>query len=581
MSTALSLEIYTSADTTNLRNSGGWREVGLCWISVQGPDAGRFLQSQSTNDVNKLGVGDSHTNCFIDRKSRPIGCFQLFRLPDQLAIICDTTQADAILEHLEKFKFADRVDFEKQEQVAFFTVQGPKSRSLLKNVLDGVPPRELFAKETAGGAIENANVHIFKLSLTGEEGFIIAVPKTQAGSISKTIAKAAAGAGIKQLDDNTLEAARIEAGLPKLGVDFSDDNLLAETTLDETAVSYSKGCFQGQEVLARIRSQGAPTRALVGMIIEPKPATPFAIETPIEFEGETIGWLKSNCHSDFLKKHIAIAMVKRDYRTPGKTHQVKLGDNKAEVTISLLPFHHAESPAKTARQLYEEALAVFAKEDESEEKEEWQSIKLLKEALMLDPLFEDAYESLGVILSKRGQLDEAIELMEYLTQLNPDSVMAHTNLSVFYIEKGWKEKAEEEKAISMSIRMRMAAAEVSKAKQAEEQRKVSEKETLERMAMFQQVLEIDDEDQLANYGLGDCLVALSRFDEAVPRLKKALVAKPTHTAGYLVLGQAYEGLKQTVEARQTYETGIDVAAKRGDMEPLKKMQERLERLQSP
>src|SRR5690606_15126291 len=147
--------------------------------------------------------------------------------------------------------------------------------------------------------------------------------------------------------------------------------------------------------------------------------------------------------------------------------------------------------------------------------------------------FEDAYESLGVILNRRGETDEAIEVMEHLARINPDSVMAHTNLSVFYVEKGWKEKAEEEKAISMSIRMRMAAAQVSKDKEAEEQRKQLEAETIQRMSMFQQVLEIDEDDQLANYGYGDCLVALSRFAEAVPHLQKAIALKPSHSVAYV------------------------------------------------
>jgi len=130
----------------------------------------------------------------------------------------------------------------------------------------------------------------------------------------------------------------------------------------------------------------------------------------------------------------------------------------------------------------------------------------------------------------------------------------------------------------MSIRMKIAAAEVSKTKQAEQQQKATEKETLERMGMFKQVLEIDEDDQLANHGYGDCLVELSRFEEAIPHLKKSLEIKPTHSAGYLVLAKAYESLKLVDDAKKTYETGIDVAAKRGDMEPLKKMKERLSQL---
>lgn len=570
----MTLELGKSIDTTRLRNNGAWGPADLHYIRVYGQDANRYLQAQTTNDINQLKVGDSQLSCLIDRKSRPVGVFQVYKLANDFAIVCDTTQSETILDHLEKFKFADKVYFD-DSFVSFLTVQGPKSRSVIQKVLDGVPPKDLFDNDATTGTVDERAIQIFKMSLTGEEGFLLVVLDEDIDAVREKLKAVAEAVGLDTLSTEQLELARVEAGFPKLGVDFSDDNLLAETTLTETAVSYTKGCFQGQEVLARVRTQGSPSRALVGLIVSPPPTTPFKLDTEIEFEGETIGWIKSNFYSAFLQKFIAIALVKRDYRTPGKVRDVVIDGKAATATVELLPLYQGKSPAEIAKTLYEEALSIFAKEDENQESEDWQSINLLKEALTLNPLFEDAYESLGVILSKRGQLDEAIELMEYLAKLNPDSVMAHTNLSVFYVEKGWKEKAEDEKAISMSIRMRIAAAQASKTKQEEEKRKATEQETLQRMSMFQQVLEIDEDDQLANHGYGDCLVELSRFEEAIPHLQKSLKAKPTNSNGYLVLARAFEGLNRIDEAKETYETGIDVAAKRGDMEPLKKMKERL------
>ncbi len=570
----MTLELGKTIDTTRLRNNGAWGPADLHYIRVYGQDANRYLQAQTTNDINQLKVGDSQLSCLIDRKSRPVGVFQVYKLANDFAIVCDTTQSEAILDHMEKFKFADKVYFD-DSFVSFLTVQGPKSRSVIQKVLDGIPPRDLFDNDATTGTVDDRAIQIFKMSLTGEEGFLLVVLDEDIDAVRDKLKAVAETVGLDTLSKEQLELARVEAGFPKLGVDFSDDNLLAETTLTETAVSYNKGCFQGQEVLARVRTQGSPSRALVGLIVSPPPATPFKLDTAIEFEGETIGWIKSNFYSEFLQKFIAIALVKRDYRTPGKVRDVVIDGKAATATVELLPLYQGKSPAEIAKELYEEALSIFAKEDENQVSEDWQSINLLKEALTLNPLFEDAYETLGVILSKRGQLDEAIELMEYLAKLNPDSVMAHTNLSVFYVEKGWKEKAEDEKAISMSIRMRIAAAEASKTKQEEEKRKATEQETLQRMSMFQQVLEIDEDDQLANHGYGDCLVELSRFEEAIPHLQKSLKAKPTNSNGYLVLARAFEGLNRIDEAKETYETGIDVAAKRGDMEPLKKMKERL------
>jgi tetratricopeptide (TPR) repeat protein len=273
---------------------------------------------------------------------------------------------------------------------------------------------------------------------------------------------------------------------------------------------------------------------------------------------------------------VSFASAKRDYRVPDKTLAVAADDAEFEVTVSTLPFYTPEPLAAKGRRLYEQALQLYAKEDDVEAQS--RAVDLLRESLELDPIFEDGYEALGVIQSKRGHLDEAIELMKQLAELNPDSIMAHTNLSVFYLEKGWKDEAEEEKATSVSIRMRLAVKEANAEKPDDSQRQQEVEETKQRMNMFKEVLAIDGEDLLANYGVGSCHVALAEFEQAIPFLKKAIEVKPTYTQAYLSLGKAYEGKDDLAAAMKTYELGIEVAAKRGDMTPLTEMQHHLTRL---
>jgi predicted Zn-dependent protease len=162
--------------------------------------------------------------------------------------------------------------------------------------------------------------------------------------------------------------------------------------------------------------------------------------------------------------------------------------------------------------------------------------------------------------------------MKKLASINEDSVMAHTNLSVFYIEKGLKEAAEEEKAISMGIRMRLAAQESKAANEKAQSEQQKEKETRERMEMFKQVLAIDSQDLLANYGYGSCLVELKEAAEAVPFLLKAIEIKPMHTVAYVALAKAYKDLGEKAKLSETLVKGIEVASKRGDMMPLREME---------
>ena len=387
--------------------------------------------------------------------------------------------------------------------------------------------------------------------------------------------------------EQEIELRRIEAGVPQFLTDYNDA-LMVELGLSDAAVSYTKGCFQGQEVLARVKAQGSPSRQVMGITIE-NLSTPLTGTFPQPFyldkdtaggEPFELGTIASHGFSNRLNKHIALVFLKRDYRVPGKVVDCYvLADsekNRFKSLITLLPFIDPQEDEDLARTLYDEALKDFTDEKGS------LAVSKLKDAIALSPKFEDAYETLGVILSKiddGAYLDEAIEYMQKLAAMNEDSVMAHTNLSVFYLDKGDKEKAEEEKAISMSIRMRIAARMAMQEKKEKEDKAALIKESEERMQMFLQVLEIDEEDLFANHGLGSCCNNLEKFDEAIKYLNKAIAIKASHTQCYEELGKAYEGLKDLDNARAAYERGIEVAAKKGDMQPLKLMQGRLAALQ--
>jgi tetratricopeptide (TPR) repeat protein len=317
---------------------------------------------------------------------------------------------------------------------------------------------------------------------------------------------------------------------------------------------------------------------MVGLLFPQQSHWRFPVLSPVQLQADEIMILRSSVWSPTLNRMIGFASAKRDYRMPGQSLDVSINGESCQVTVCATTFYEPEPVHKRAQRLYQEALQLYA--GESDTSTQSRAVELLRWALDLDPVLEDAYEALGVILSKRGQLDEAITLMRQLAELNPDSVMAHTNLSVFYLDKGLKEQAEEEKAISMSIRMRIAAQQVAAQKEEAKKKTQDLEEAKQRMDMFKQVLEIDADDLLANYGVGSCYVSLGEFAQSVPFLKKAIQIKPAHTVAYISLGEAYEGLGDIAAAMAIYEKGIDVATKRGDMTPMHEMQNRLSTLKA-
>ncbi len=578
MKDPVTAKAISAKDKSSLRSSGAiFALPDYAVVQVTGKDAERFLHAQSTSDVKGLKPGEGQMSALLDRKAHVIALFDIYLHNEKYLLLTPGNQCDTVINQLDTFKFADKVDFEKQEGI-LFAIQGPRARRLL--MLAGAKTAKDLSQQISDLTLFEDEVTVFSRSLTGEEGYILFLKNGEKGAFSEKLRQAAASLDMVELDEKAVDAHRIEAGIVSFGIDLTEENLMPETGLDHSHVSYTKGCFLGQEVLARVKSHGAPSRGLVGLVFaeskESETQTPFALKSEVLLDSQPIAWIQSNCYSQELKKYVAIAYVKREYRVVGKTLAVTIGGKAYQVEVSLLPLISPPSSSQRARQLYEEALDRFAREKDDDETSHAES--LLREALMLEPTMEDAYEALGVILSRRNRLPEAVSLMKTLVDLNADSVMAHANLSVFYMQQELIEQAEEEKAISMSIRMRMAAKEATIERQQAEEGKRLKEEATGRMDMFRQVLEIDSEDLLALSGMGNCLVTLEEFEKALPYLQKAIEVKPTHTVAYVDLARAFAGLNQKSQAAQTLEKGIEVASKRGDMMPLKQMQAQLKEL---
>jgi folate-binding protein YgfZ len=546
-------------------------------VQVEGKDAERFLHSQTTSDVKSLADADSQMSALLDRKAHVLALFDIYKHGDQFFLVSDNNQAKTIIQQLDAFRFADKVDF-KILNGCFFAVQGPRARRLLLSI--GVKTAEQLDFHLSELKLLDENVFVFAKTLTGEDGYLIFLDNDRGDTFYQKLKEHAGRLDMVELDEESIEASRIEAGIVAFGLDLTDENLMPETGLDHSHVSYTKGCYQGQEVLARVKSHGAPSRGLVGLVFandgNSETLPPFAINTEVFLEAQPIGWLRSNCFSKVLNKYVALAYIKREFRIVGKALSVTIDGQPFEIEVALLPLISPATNEKKARELYAQALTLFTAEKDDDETS--QAEQLLREALMLNPALEDAYEALGVILSRRNRLDEAVSLMQTLVDLNADSVMAHANLSVFYMQQGLIEKAEEAKAVSMSIRMRMAAKEATRERQHEEEKKRLKEEAQGRMEMFSQVLEIDSEDLLANSGMGNCLVTLEHFEKALPYLQKAIEVKPTHTVAYADLAKAFAGLERKAQAAEILQKGIEVASKRGDMMPLKQMQLQLKEL---
>ena len=170
---------------------------------------------------------------------------------------------------------------------------------------------------------------------------------------------------------------------------------------------------------------------------------------------------------------------------------------------------------------------------------------------------------------------EGITFMDKVLSANPDSVMAHTNKSLFYMRMGEIEKAEEEKAQATVKSFGSFGKEAEKKRKEEEFKKQELAEIERRFDMFNQVLEIDPEDSLANYGLADIFFQRGEPIKSIPLLEKVLSENEKYSVGYLLLGKCYLELDQLDQAREVFEKGISIASTQGDLMPANEMQAKL------
>ncbi len=182
----------------------------------------------------------------------------------------------------------------------------------------------------------------------------------------------------------------------------------------------------------------------------------------------------------------------------------------------------------------------------------------------LKPPHEDAYEALSVILYNEKRYDESIAVLKRWVAANPNTIMAHTNLSRCYVAKGMILEAEHEQAEARKLTWK---AELKEKKQA-----MPKVDFEEKIARYKQIIELDPADVLGYFSLATVYADAGKKREALDTFEKAVAVNPRHTSSYLGLGQALEALGDLEKAAGVYAKGIKVGEAQGDMMPQKKME---------
>ncbi|MEE2986936.1 MAG: tetratricopeptide repeat protein [Nitrospinota bacterium] len=542
-----------------------------CLLSASGKDLFSYLQTQTTNDTEQLAIGQGQNSAIVDRKAKLIATFSIHKDGEQSVLfLLESCMKEKLHNHLESFLFREDVKI-RAENHALIALQGPKCASIMRELCEEGLHLPEKPNDIKRANLDGMEIWVINKTFTGEEGFVIASRGDEREKFLSLLTNLENEDRLSLVGPETREVLRIEAGIPFYDKDYDEKNILPETGLEHSSVSYNKGCYIGQEVIARIKTYGAPNFALMGLIVEGDRLPP--IHADIRLGSKKIGIVKSSVHSLSLGKIISLAYIQKDHRSPDIDFEVTIGDTLFKARTSLIPFFQTQTRKDHSRRLLLEALKIYKQEEDLEA-----PISLLREAIDLDPKHAAAYEALGVFLSKQNKLEEAISVMKRLVEIDPSEIMAHSNLSIYYMQQGRIEDAEKEKGEATALQFEKAIAEKMNQQQKELQEEEVIKERERKIEMFKKVLEIDPVDQIANFGLGSIYLETGNFEEALPPLQTVIDQNRDYSAAYLLLGKTFQSLSRTAEAIETYQNGIAAASKKGDLMPLKDMQTRLNQL---
>lgn len=310
-------------------------------VAVAGPDAVTFLHGILTNDIAALGMGDACYAAWLTPQGRMITDMHVLRLDGEVVLEMEPRVAAAVAERLDNSIFSEQIRIEDRSgQFASLTLHGPRAHEPVQEAL-GVRTGEELASSSSRQHVFSSDASralVFTGRWLGTPGIRVLAP---AAEIDRLRA-AAVGAGATLLTSDAADALRIEAGTPVFGIDMTEETIPLEAGIADRAISMTKGCYVGQEVIVRIlhRGHGRVVRRLMGLeMAEDRVPAPGGEL----FEGEKpVGRITSAAMSPGLGRAVALAYLHRDLAEPGQRVTVGAPDGPTATVVSL-PFPRARA----------------------------------------------------------------------------------------------------------------------------------------------------------------------------------------------------------------------------------------------
>jgi folate-binding protein YgfZ len=302
-----------------------WPELAL--ISLTGRDRVRWLNGMISNNVRDLPPGHGVYAFVLNAQGHILGDLYVFNRGESLVVELERAQLETVTQIFRRYIIMDKVELKDlSEEIVVIGMAGPSSIETLGGIglaAASLEPLDILEADSTGTAItlvrgDNSCVPNYELW----------VPKPTANSFGERLREA----GAVEVRAETLETFRIVCGIPKFGQEIRE-RILPQETGQQRALSFTKGCYIGQEIVERIRSRGAVHRALTGFEVEGSLPTPG---TKIQSDGKDIGEITSVARLPVENgcRAVGLGYMRKEFISADK--EFVAGDSKLRVTA--LPF---------------------------------------------------------------------------------------------------------------------------------------------------------------------------------------------------------------------------------------------------
>jgi glycine cleavage system T protein len=306
-------------------------------LRVTGEDRVKWLQSVISNDILPLQPGQGRYSSVLTHKGKMLTYFRCYMQTDAVMLEDVGEIGDQTYAGLRKFLlYGTKAKLENcRESWALLLVSGPKAAAVLKAAF-GTEVEELQPVNFISATIGGRTALVIRTEETGERDYEVLIPSDGVVAAWERLMDAGAPCGISPFGSQARQALRIEAGIPNAGPELNEEIVPPEANLEGKAFSLTKGCYPGQEVVARMDTYGSVRRHLAGLVLRDS-TIPHKGAKLLSGDRE-VGWISSAVKSPRLGKSIALGFPLRDFSKPGTELDVEVEGNRLPAIVHALPF---------------------------------------------------------------------------------------------------------------------------------------------------------------------------------------------------------------------------------------------------